>query len=110
MAIIIGTDEAGYGPNLGPLLIAATVWRVPDEQLDGDLYQLLAPVVGASVKDDSRLVIADSKELYKPQGSLERLEQGLLAAIKAKHVWESAPSSSVPSNWREVWDGLAPQT
>ncbi len=24
----IGTDEAGYGPNLGPLVIVATVWRI----------------------------------------------------------------------------------
>ena len=25
---LIGTDEAGYGPNLGPLVISATVWQV----------------------------------------------------------------------------------
>ena len=30
MAFLIGTDEAGYGPNLGPLVISATVWEVPD--------------------------------------------------------------------------------
>jgi hypothetical protein len=28
MAILIGVDEAGYGPNYGPLAIAATAWRV----------------------------------------------------------------------------------
>src|SRR3954452_13849763 len=31
MGILIGMDEAGYGPHLGPLVIAATVWHVPDE-------------------------------------------------------------------------------
>ena len=31
MGILIGMDEAGYGPNYGPLVIAATAWEVPDE-------------------------------------------------------------------------------
>src|SRR3954449_11018765 len=31
MGILIGMDEAGYGPHLGPLVIAATAWHVPDE-------------------------------------------------------------------------------
>ncbi|MBX3425915.1 MAG: hypothetical protein KF688_09580 [Pirellulales bacterium] len=28
MTILIGVDEAGYGPNLGPLAVAATAWCV----------------------------------------------------------------------------------
>jgi hypothetical protein len=32
MGILIGMDEAGYGPHLGPLAIAATAWHV-DEQV-----------------------------------------------------------------------------
>jgi hypothetical protein len=31
MGILIGMDEAGYGPNFGPLVVAATAWQVPDE-------------------------------------------------------------------------------
>src|SRR5271163_2247191 len=34
MAYLIGTDEAGYAPNLGPLVISSTVWRVADQPLD----------------------------------------------------------------------------
>ena len=29
MALLIGMDEAGLGPNLGPFVVAATVWEVP---------------------------------------------------------------------------------
>ena len=28
MPYLVGTDEAGYAPNLGPLVISATVWWV----------------------------------------------------------------------------------
>jgi hypothetical protein len=30
MGVLIGMDEAGYGPNLGPLVVAATAWHVDD--------------------------------------------------------------------------------
>jgi hypothetical protein len=30
MGILVGMDEAGYGPNFGPLVVAATAWDVPD--------------------------------------------------------------------------------
>lgn len=30
---VVGTDEAGYGPNLGPLLVAASCWTVATESL-----------------------------------------------------------------------------
>jgi hypothetical protein len=31
MTVLIGVDEAGYGPNFGPLVVAATAWRVDQE-------------------------------------------------------------------------------
>jgi hypothetical protein len=30
MGILVGMDEAGYGPNYGPLVVAATAWSVND--------------------------------------------------------------------------------
>lgn len=36
MGILIGMDEAGYGPNLGPLVVAATSWAVEEGVGDGE--------------------------------------------------------------------------
>lgn len=44
MPYLIGTDEAGYGPNLGPLVISATVWHV-DAPSVCDLYERLCAIV-----------------------------------------------------------------
>ena len=34
MGLLIGMDEAGYGPNLGPLVVTVTVWEVPGSPRD----------------------------------------------------------------------------
>ena len=69
MAYLIGTDEAGYGPNLGPLVISATLWEVPEEAKD-----LLRPMyadIGKFRGDTERLpgydeVDSDDLEAWKP--------------------------------------------
>lgn len=81
MAYLIGTDEAGYGPNYGPLAIAASVWHVPHRDEPPDLYQLLASCVQDGPSGDGRLALADSKRLYRPGGGLRLLESGVLAAL-----------------------------
>jgi hypothetical protein len=103
MAYLIGTDEAGYGPNLGPLAISATVWRVPDRMLRRDLYEVLSDCVCNAVSrqgDDARLAIADSKQLYQPGGGLALLECGVLASLRV--------TGRAASRWREVWTRLDP--
>lgn len=101
MTILIGTDEAGYGPNLGPLLISATAWRVRDEDDAVELYYVLRKVVRADASSDQHIPIADSKELYKPGGGWANLERGLLpcVALVAKTI----------ESWREAWTTLAPR-
>ena len=82
MAILIGTDEAGYGPNLGPLVIGASAWEVPDELRDDDLYDRLESCICRSAsKDADRIAIADSKQLYKPHGTLAGLEAGVHSVL-----------------------------
>jgi hypothetical protein len=105
MTYLLGTDEAGYGPNLGPLVVSATLWQVPDELDDVDLYDQLNEVVRRRPDDcgrADRLAIADSKILYKPGGGLGRLELGVLATLSAL--------GNCPRTWRQLWTRLAPES
>ena len=91
MTLLIGIDEAGYGPNLGPLCVGATAWRVKAESGErkaggSDLYDLLSQVVSDS-PDKRRIAVADSKRLYKPashaqSSGLVHLERAVLTALE----------------------------
>jgi hypothetical protein len=78
----IGTDEAGYGPNLGPLAISVTVWDLPAPATEFDLYAALASVVDReSDRGGSRLHMADSKQVYSPARGVGSLETSALALL-----------------------------
>lgn len=107
VGFLIGTDEAGYGPNLGPLVISATLWQVPNQVRAEDLYRLLGEVIvcsgGRAAHNDPKCVaMADSKVLYRPGKGIGDLERGLLAAL--------AVLGRHPTSWLEVWQSLAPES
>ena len=43
--LVVGTDEAGYGPNLGPLVVGATAWEAA--AAPGDVEPLFAAAAAA---------------------------------------------------------------
>jgi hypothetical protein len=100
MRYLLGTDEAGYGPNLGPLVVAASAWELPDDLSPENLYEALAEVVCREKADagHGRLAIADSKQLYQAGGSLAALERGVLAML-------SLLGRSV-ATWCDCWPTL----
>jgi ribonuclease HII len=99
MVYVLGTDEAGYGPNLGPLCIAASAWELLDEAPADGLYDRLAGVVcNDPASKCQRLAIADSKALYRSGGTLELLERGVLTAL--------ACLDRLPRKWRTIWRAL----
>src|SRR5438876_9938316 len=101
VVFVLGTDEAGYGPNLGPLVIGASAWKVPNRSCAERLYELLSATVSAETDaDGSKVAIADSKRLYKP-GMLSLLERGVLTALTLLE--------RCASRWRDVWEPLDPE-
>jgi hypothetical protein len=81
MAWVVGIDEAGYGPNLGPLVQAAVALKLPEGDSSG--WGALRPVVRrAHEKADRRLLIDDSKKVYA-RGGLEALERGVWSIVGA---------------------------
>lgn len=87
MPLLIGIDEAGLGPNLGPLVVAATVWETggpPDQDSFWDDFQDV--LTSAPARGDARLHVADSKQVYKPPRELLALERGVQTMLRLAQV------------------------
>lgn len=94
----VGIDEAGYGPNMGPLVMTAVVAEAtecirPDQgpARSIDLWSDLAATVDRAGGDPGRLWVDDSKAVLRGGKGRDRLESTCLAALHAAGL--GAPGS-----------------
>lgn len=125
MGLVIGVDEAGYGPNLGPLVITATVWEVPGDARDFDFWRAFRNVLSNRVPRAARatntgpqgtvdggtvtakrrraqLHVADSKQVYTPARGLGPLETSVLSLLDCRGAF-----ATLTELWRHLC-GAAP--
>jgi hypothetical protein len=94
VTLVIGTDEAGYGPNLGPLVVAATAWRVaaPPEAVEETILEATQSALGGVTGGP---LWGDSKKIYRAGAGLDALERGVLVAL-------SLAGGGEPAAWQEL--------
>ncbi len=78
----VGIDEAGYGPNLGPLVMTAVVAEGPDGR-PPDVWADRASTVSRAGGPSDRLWVDDSKQVYKAGRGRDRLDAACLATLAA---------------------------
>ncbi|MFO0829039.1 MAG: hypothetical protein U0572_12940 [Phycisphaerales bacterium] len=102
--VYAGIDEAGYGPLLGPLSVAVSVFVVEDVESGKapNLWHRLRSVVSDTPSDRAKIAIADSKKLKGARDGkahpLRHLEKGVLAAL--------ATTGTIPATDDELFDAL----
>ena len=92
MAILVGIDEAGYGPLLGPLVVSSAVFRLPDELLRADLWDILQKAVSSQKKGSAgRILITDSKKAYSRSSGIKHLRRTVHACLGATSNHQDEP-------------------
>lgn len=79
-ALYVGVDEAGYGPNLGPLVVCSVAFTGPTTLNDVCWWKLLCPAVTRDTAGTG-LHVDDSKRVLACRDGRQRLQRTVLAFL-----------------------------
>jgi len=83
MVVLVGIDEAGFGPILGPMIVSSSTFLLPQHLLTANLWQILSKSVGNRRKHlAGRLLIADSKKSHNKREGTKHLARTVLACLR----------------------------
>ena len=83
MVVLVGIDEAGFGPILGPLVVSSSTFLLPHHLLTADLWQVLGKSVGDKRRHlAGRLLIADSKKAFNRSLGIKHLRRTVQAFLR----------------------------
>jgi hypothetical protein len=84
--LLIGVDEAGYGPKLGPLCHGWCAFRCAESDAAPDLWRALHPAVTRHPAPAGAIAVDDSKRVFSQQRGLAPLVAAIRAFLRAKAV------------------------
>lgn len=121
--LVIGVDEAGYGPFIGPLVVGMTMFRVETHSMETDWWRRLRRTVArAHVANGSRWIVDDSKKVLARRDGREQLARTASACQRwigcdserlstlADHLCGERKHRLADEHWREhdaqgYWSG-----
>lgn len=66
--LVVGTDEAGYGPNLGPLLLGSSCWKMTLSEDADRLREAFLPPEPEAIPDDAQKTKRKTKKKTRSLG------------------------------------------
>jgi len=94
--LVAGIDECGYGPILGPLVVASSIFLI-EENPEVSMWDRLQESVGQVKKGlGNRILVTDSKKAYDRQSGLKHLEQTTRAFLNQLQVEKFSFPSILP--------------
>jgi len=80
MSIVVGIDEVGYGPILGPLVVSACIFSDQKPQKEAGMWNRLQRSVERQKRGlGNRILVTDSKKAYSTSSGIGHLERTVLA-------------------------------